>query len=172
MNWLTLVKGSIPSHSEDIAENLERAMTDLQGLDEIDAHGCALAAAIASGNGGLAEEIAMNSPLFGTQEREAAKTAASLTAVDDVYSIYLWHADKEQVDLTLSNFSYNGHETSGGVTPKQYGMYVFASTLVYKNSVNTGRMINTLRAEGVTDSQIQAIAKIAAVMYAINRIIL
>jgi hypothetical protein len=66
--WVDVVKTSIPEHLSYLERNFEIAMTQ-HGLDEIDAHGCALAAALASGNAELAFEISMNGPLFGKDEQ-------------------------------------------------------------------------------------------------------
>ncbi len=59
MSWVEQVKESIPDHSKDIKLNLDSVM-NRSGLDEIDAHACAFAAALAAGNGDLAFEISMN----------------------------------------------------------------------------------------------------------------
>ena len=56
MNWVEQIKNSIPDHAKDIRLNLD-AVINRSGLDEVDAHACALAAAIAAGNGELAFEI-------------------------------------------------------------------------------------------------------------------
>ena len=83
-DWVANVKESIPDHSKDIKLNLD-AVINRSGLDLVDAHACALAAAIAAGNGELAFEIQMNGPLMGAEEREAAKSAASLMGQNNVW---------------------------------------------------------------------------------------
>ena len=48
MSWVDDIKDSIPDHAKDIRLNLD-AVINRSGLSEVDAHACALAAAIASG---------------------------------------------------------------------------------------------------------------------------
>jgi len=55
-NWVDTVKDAIPDYCKDIKLNLESIMTR-HGLDPVDAHACAYAAAIAANNGALAFEI-------------------------------------------------------------------------------------------------------------------
>ena len=165
MNWLTIVKGSIPEHSSNIADCLEYAMNTYEhGLSDLELHGCALAAAIASGNGSLADEIAMNSPLFGKPEREAAKRAAATAAVDDV--IRTIHSARDHTDFILTLYGTNP------VNPVN-SMYYLAALLVYKNEAHINGLIHNMQArDGVTDRQLVGIMQIAASVAAINRIIL
>jgi hypothetical protein len=178
MNWLTIVKGSIPEHSSNIADCLEYAMNTYEhGLSEIDLHGCALAAAIASGNGSLADEIAMNSPLFGKPEREIAKTAAATAAVEDVVSVYnqaskrVWEWHSEENDSRFKDALYapfNGLEGSD----VSYAMYCLAALMVYRNEVGVAKQCENLIKLGFNGPKITGIMQIAASVAAINRIIL
>lgn len=172
MNWLTIVKGSIPEHSSNIADCLEYAMNTYDhGLSEIDLHGCALAAAIASGNGGLADEIAMNSPLFGKPERESAKRAAATAAVYDVLTVYeqaskiVWEWQVEDKS-TFNDFLY------AELNDVSYAMYCLAALMVYKNEVAVAKQCKHVIKLGVYGPKITGIMQIAASMAAINRIIL
>jgi len=178
MDWLTIVKGSIPEHSTNIADCLEYAMNKYDhGLSDIDLHGCALAAAIASGNGGLADEIAMNSPLFGKPEREIAKTAAATAAVEDILTVYdqaskrvwEWNTEKENSRFKDALFAPLSAFENGNVS---YAMYYLAALLVYKNEVAVAEQCNHLLTLKVSGPQLKGIAQIAAAMAAINRIIL
>ena len=170
MNWLTIVKGSIPEHSSNIADCLEYAMNTYDhGLSEIDLHGCALAAAIASGNGGLADEIAMNSPLFGKPERESAKRAAATAAVYDVLqaSELVWEWHSADSDSRFKDFLH-------ALLPDDvsYTMYCLAALMVYKNEVGIAEQRRYLQRLGVNEPKFTGIMQIAASMAAINRIIL
>lgn len=77
--WINDVADSLPEHSASFGVELSELFNDLNhtGISEIDAHACALTAAVIAGNGELAYEIGMNGPLIGTSEREAAKAAAA-----------------------------------------------------------------------------------------------
>lgn len=178
MNWLTIVKGSIPAHSTNIADCLEYAMNTYEhGLSEIDVHGCALAAAVASGNGGLADEIAMNSPLFGKPERETAKTAVATAAVDDVVTMFElaskrvrgWTSKTDHARFKDALYAPLSVLESNNVS---YAMYYLAALIVYKNEVAVADQCHYIQTLGVTAPQITGIMQIAASMAAINRIIL
>ncbi len=68
-NWVDALTVSLPEYANELGNQIKAAMT-AQVLDDIDAHACALGAAIADGNGELAFEIAMSDPLRGTELRE------------------------------------------------------------------------------------------------------
>ena len=74
MSWVEQIKESIPDHAKDIKLNLD-AVINRSGLDDVDAHACAFAAAVAAGKGDLAFEISMNGPLAGTPEGSSCRTA-------------------------------------------------------------------------------------------------
>lgn len=175
MNWLTLIKGTIPTYAVDMADNLEYVMVTLPNMHEIsevDAHGCALAAAIASNNAGFADEISMNGPLFRTQEREAAKIAALLVAQDDLYSNFRTLADAALVGLAPSNFSHTGSDTFGGVTPLKYNMYALAAAVALKSNINITNYSTYMRGCYATDQQIQAVGQIASVIASFTKIVI
>ena len=164
MNWLTMVGGTVPKYAEDIATNLAEALSTDNGLTEIDSHACALAAAVATGNGGLGFEISMNGPLFKTNAREAAKRAAVLFAYKDTLhtfdSCFEWPGVASNV-----NFS------DTGVTETQYTMYEFAAAVALKNKVFITERMKNLSSMGVSHSQILAIARIAAVIATFTKIV-
>lgn len=179
MDWLTTLKGSIPKHSTNIADCLEYAINTYDhSLSEIDVHGCALAAAIASGNGGLADEIAMNSPLFSKPEREAAKSAAATASVNDV--LYTFdHVSREFYNCRRQFKDYRGMldvlcatMTDFRNVKISYDMYYLAALMVYKNEIAMREQIEDLLDSNITAKQIMGIMQIAASIAAINRIIL
>ena len=74
--WVEIIKDSVPDHSKDIRLNLD-AVINRSLLSEVDTHACAVAAAIAAGNGELAHAIITSGKLDEfPKEVEAAKTAA------------------------------------------------------------------------------------------------
>lgn len=139
------------------------------GLSDLELHGCALAAAIASGNGSLADEIAMNSPLFGKPERESAKRAAATAAVYDVLQasklVWEWHSADN--DSRFKDFLH-------ALLPDDvsYTMYCLAALMVYKNEVGIAEQRQYLQRLGVNEPKFTGIVQIAASVAAINRIIL
>lgn len=163
-NWLQSVKDSIPEHAEDIKTNLTYVM-DNHGLEEVDAHACAYAAAIAANNGGLAFEIEMNSPLFLTDmERQATKAAATLTCMFNTRITFAEACDADSVEL----FAYSNN--TYGVSKKKFYMYSLAASIVEKCNYSIKFYYNALLIEGMTVNQLRNVAKIAAVVNSIGKI--
>jgi len=170
MSWVDQVKESIPDHSKDIKLNLDSVM-NRSGLDEIDAHACAFAAALAAGNGDLAFEISMNGPLMGTDEREAAKTAASLMGMNNIYYPFVEMTEDPDLKGLPPGLRMNAYATHGGVSKKKFEMYALAASIVGKCHFCVKNHYDVLKKEGMTVTELQAVGKIAAVVGAINKII-
>ena len=171
MNWIDDVKNSIPDHAKDIKLNLD-SVVNRSGLDEVDAHACALAAAIASSNGELAYEIQHNGPLRGTQEREAAKTAAALMGMNNVYYPFVEMTGDETLKKTPPGLRMNAYATHGGVSKKKFEMYALSASIIGKCHFCVKNHYDTLKKEGMTVSELQMIGKIASVINAIGKVAL
>ena len=112
-------------------------------------------------NGGLANEIAMNGPLFGRDERDIAKTAAVSVAMLDTYYSFANSAVGPSPAITVS---YTGTDHT------KFVMYSLAAAVTLKSNY-TALYVDQLLFEGVTEQEIQDIAKIAAIISAINKIV-
>ena len=170
-DWVANIKESIPDHSKDIKLNID-AVINRSGLDLIDAHACALAAAIASGNGELAFEIQMNGPLMGAEEREAAKTAASLMGQNNVWYPFVEMAGDEGMKGLPAGLRMNAYATHGGVSKKKFEMYSLAASIVGKCHFCVKAHYDTLKKEGMTTQELMSVGRIAAVVTAIGKIAL
>ena len=170
MSWVEQVKESIPDHSKDIKLNLDAVM-NRSGLDEVDAHACAFAAALAANNGDLAFEISMNGPLMGTDEREAAKTAASLMGMNNIYYPFVEMTEDADLKGLPPGLRMNAYANHGGVSKKKFEMYALAASIVGKCHFCVKNHYDVLKKEGMTVLELQAVGKIAAVVGAINKII-
>jgi hypothetical protein len=167
-SWIEAVKNSLPEHLSHLERNLEIAMTQHQ-LDEVDAHACALAAAIASGNAELAFEISMNGPLFGRSERELVAQAVVSMSIDTVYLEYLDATYKSAVSNPphkLEIFEPIMSDKTG-----KAAVYAFAAAIVLKQS-RSFALVELIKSRDYTDAQVQDIANIAAVISAINKVII
>jgi alkyl hydroperoxide reductase subunit D len=169
MSWVDQVKESIPDHSKDIKLNLDAVM-NRSGLDEVDAHACAFAAAVAAGNGDLAFEISMNGPLMGTDEREAAKTAAALMGMNNVYYPFVEMTEDPDLKGLPPGLRMNAYANHGGVSKKKFEMYALAASIVGKCHFCVKNHYDVLKKEGMTVTELQAVGKIAAVINAIGKI--
>ncbi len=171
MSWVDQVKDSIPDHAKDIKLNLD-AVINRSGLDEVDAHACAFAAAVAAGNGDLAFEISMNGPLAGTTEREAAKTAAALMGMNNVYYPFVEMTGDSDLKGLPPGLRMNAYATDGGVSKKKFEMYALAASIDGKCHFCVKNHYDTLKKEGMTVQELQAVGKIAAVVAAVGKVAL
>lgn len=169
--WVDDVKESIPDHAKDIKLNLDNVM-NRSGLDAVDAHACALAAAIAAGNGELAYEIGMNGPLFGTPEREAAKTAAALMGMNNIYYPFIEMTGDADLKKTPAGLRMNAYATHGGVGKKKFEMYALSASIVGKCHFCVQSHYENLKKEGMTLQELQAVGKIASVIHAVGKVAL
>jgi alkyl hydroperoxide reductase subunit D len=168
-DWVANIKESIPDHSKDIKLNID-AVINRSGLDLVDAHACALAAAIASGNGELAFEIQMNGPLMSAVEREAAKTAASLMGQNNVWYPFVEMAGDDGMKGLPAGLRMNAYATHGGVSKKKFEMYSLAASIVGKCHFCVKAHYDTLKKEGMTTQELMSVGRIAAVVTAIGKV--
>jgi alkyl hydroperoxide reductase subunit D len=162
-NWIESVRDSFPDHAEDIKTNLIDIM-EHHGLEKVDAHGCAYAAALSASNGGLAFEIEMNSPLFmNDAEREATKAAAALMGRNNTWFTFSEICDSNQDSFTEITNTF-------GVSKKKFHMYSLAASIVAKCNHSIKFHYDVLTAEGMTVEQLRNVAKIASIINAIGKV--
>ena len=169
MSWVDQVKESIPDHAKDFKLNLD-AVINRSGLDDVDAHACAFAAAVAAGNGDLAFEISMNGPLAGTPEREAAKTAAALMGMNNVYYPFVEMTEDPDLKGLPPGLRMNAYANHGGVSKKKFEMYALAASIVGKCQFCIKNHYDLLKKEGMSVTELQMVGKIAAVINAVGKV--
>jgi alkyl hydroperoxide reductase subunit D len=169
-NWIEQVKESIPDHSKDIRLNVD-SVINRSPLDPVDTHAIAYVSALAAGNGGLAFEIEHNSPLFQDEKvRDAAKTAASLMGMNNVYYPFVEMCSDPDLKGLPPGLRMNAYATHGGVSKKQFEMYALAASIIGKCHFCVKNHYDTLKKEGMTAQELQHIGKIASVINAIGKI--
>lgn len=165
IGWVEMISGSIPAHCEDIKLNLQSAFSNDIPIDQVDAYACALATSIAVTNGELAFEIEMDEVLLGKAEREAAKTAAALA------SLMAAHLDAcDSFDGPVTEFTLEEWKKTTEVDETKVGMYVYAAAVALRSKPLIMEYKYLLQAAGLTNEQLHAIIKIAAVTATINKI--
>jgi alkyl hydroperoxide reductase subunit D len=169
-DWVESVKESIPDHSKDIKLNVD-SVIKRSPLDPVDTHAVAYVAALAAGNGGLAFEIEHNSPLFQDEKvREAAKTAASLMGMNNVWYPFVEMTQDPDLKGLPVGLRMNAYATHGGVTKKQFEMYALAASIIGKCHFCVKNHYDVLRKEGMTVAELHHVGKIAAVINAVGKI--
>lgn len=171
-DWVESVKESIPEHSKDIKLNVD-SVIKRSPLDPVDTHAIAYVAALASGNGGLAFEIEHNSPLFQDEKiREAAKTAASLMGMNNIWYPYVEMTQDPDLKGLPAGLRMQAYATHGGISKKQFEMYALAASIIGKCHFCVKNHYDVLKKEGMTVAELQHVGKIAAVINAIGKIAL
>ena len=142
-NWVTAVTMSLSDYASQMGNRLESAMKD-NSLSIVEAHSCALAAALAVGYGELALEISMSSELRGNDIREEVATAV--------------------IDMTFSNISGDRLAVDLKITP-----YALAVATVLQDEYSRIECYSGLTDLGYTAEQLKDIAKIAGLIPAIGK---
>jgi len=169
-NWVEQVKDSIPDHSKDIRLNLD-AVINRSLLSEVDTHACAVAAAIAAGNGELAHAIITSGKLDEfPKELEAAKTAASLMGMNNVWYPFVEMTGDPDLKGLPAGLRMNAYANHAGVTKKQFELYALVASIIGKCHFCVKNHYDVLKKEGMTVQELHHAGKIAAVIYAISKI--
>lgn len=167
-NWVNSVKMSMPEHVSDLEKNLELVMTN-NSLNEMDAHAVALAAAIASGNGELAFEISMNSPLFGSDDRQLVIRSVVAQSINSTFATYTRAASRLEYEVLSTNMETQNLSTE---EKTKYALYSMAAGLVFRYEWIVWNYMEVLKEEGYTDEQLRDITDIVCVVSAINKVVI
>ena len=170
MSWLDEVKNSIPDYAKDIRLNLD-AVINRSGLDEVDAHACALAAAIAAGNANLAQAIGDDSVLAGTAELNAARTASALMGMNNVYYPFVEMTGDSNLKGLPAGLRMQAYATHGGVSKLKFEMYALCASIVGKCEFCVKAHYDGLKALGYTVDQLRDIGRIAAVIDSVAKVL-
>jgi hypothetical protein len=141
-------------------------------LDPVDAHACALVAAISNSNGELAYEIQHNSVLVGKPERKAAKIAAANESVNSVWFNYVEMSEDDTMRLLSSGMildAYND-QSPHAVSKKKFTMYSLCASIISKSPSRVKQHYQQLQSDGVPLQELMAIGLIAAAVTAIGKV--
>ena len=167
--WVDALKEqSIPEYAKDTKLNID-AVVKRSTLPVEEAEAVALAAAFATGNSKLWTWV--HSQLANRVEADAALTAASLMAMNNV-----WYPDVEMAnDANLTGLPaqlrMNAISTHGGTTKGRFEAYSLAASIVGKCHFCVKAHYETLKKEGYTVEQLRDIGRIAAVMTSVSRVV-
>ncbi len=167
MSWVDLTKEALPEYAKDTRLNLD-AVINRSSLDPIEAQGCALAAAMSTGNGKLVTFI--QSSMEDAVERDAALTAAAIMAQNNV-----WYPYVEMVGGALEGIPpqlrMNAIASHGGTTKARFEAYSLAASIVGKCHFCVKAHFDTLKAEGYSVDQLRDIGRIAAVINSVAKVL-
>lgn len=169
-NWVEIIKDSIPDHSKDIKLNLDTVI-NRSVLSVQDTHACALVAALAAGNGELSYAIMTSGELDNfPKEMEAAKTAASLMGMNNIWYPYVEMCNDPELKGLPVGLRMNAYVNHAGVSKKQFELYALVASIIGKCHFCVKNHYDILKKEGMTAQELHHAGKIASVIHAIGKI--
>jgi alkyl hydroperoxide reductase subunit D len=167
MVWVTTIKEALPEYAKDTRLNLD-AVINRSTLDATVANGCALAAAMATGNGKLVTFISTG--IEDAKERDAALTASAIMAQNNIWYPYV-EMTGGALDGIAPQLRMNAIASHGGTTKANFEAYSLAASIVGKCHFCVKAHFDTLKAEGFTIDQLRDIGRIAATINSIAKVL-
>lgn len=168
MSWTESIKESLPDYAKDIRLNIDAVLLR-SSLDPALAHGCASAAAFAAGNSRLLTLI--DAAIDDRKEADAALTAATIMAQNNVWYPFVEMAGDEQLAGLPAQLRMNAIATHGGTTKARFEAYSLAASIVGKCHFCVKAHYDTLKQEGYTTEQLRDIGRIAAVITSVSKVL-
>ena len=168
MSWVDTIKEGLPDYAKDTKLNLD-GVINRSTLDSVEANGCALAAAMATGNGKLVTFIQTN--IEDAIERDAALTAAAIMAQNNVWYPYVEMAEDANLKGLPAQLRMNAISSHGGTTKARFEAYSLAASIVGKCHFCVKAHYDTLKKEGYTVEQLRDIGRIAAVINSVAKVL-
>jgi alkyl hydroperoxide reductase subunit D len=165
--WVDTLKEGMPDYAKDTRLNID-AVIKRSTLPTEEAEAVALAAAFATGNTKL--WTWMQSQLTDQREAEAAITAASLMAMNNVWYPYVEMAEDPNLSGLPPQLRMNAITSHGGTTKARFEAYALAASIVGKCHFCVKAHYETLKKEGYSVEQLRDIGRIASVITAVGRV--
>lgn len=172
MTNLTSLKSNIPDYAKDIKINIENLFSEQnQVLTPKQIFGSALASAYATKQSDLINDILGGAKAhLNDNEIKATKTAASLMAMNNIYYRFLHiSADKEYLQMTA------GLRMKGivehGIDKIDFEIFSLAASIINGCSGCIDAHANQMLKHNMTKTQVQMVAKIAAVINAAAQVL-
>ena len=166
--WVDQLKETIPDYAKDTRLNID-SVVKRSTLPQEEAEAVALAAAFATGNAKL--WTWMHSVIENKQEGEAAVTAASLMAMNNVWYPYVEMADDANLKGLPAQLRMNAIATHGGTTKGRFEAYSLSASIVGKCHFCVKSHYDNLKKEGYTVEQLRDIGRIAAVITSVAKVL-
>jgi alkyl hydroperoxide reductase subunit D len=166
MSFIESVKGALPEYAKDTKLNIDAVLLR-STLDADEAMGCAVAALAATGNGKLLGVLLSEAPA----DANAAMTAASLMAQNNVWYPFVEMADDPALAGLPAQLRMNAIATHGGTTKERFEAYSLAASIVGKCHFCVKAHYEGLKKMGYTVEQLRDIGRIASVMNACAKVL-
>ena len=168
MSWVNAIKESLPEYAKDTKLNLD-SVINRSTLDSVVAQGCALAAAMSTGNGKLVSFI--SGSIDNDIERDAAMTASSLMTMTNTWYPYVEMVNDPNLAGLPPQLRMNAMSNHGGTTKANFEAFSLAASIVGKCHFCVKAHYDTLKAEGYTVEQLRDIGRIASVMNSVAKVL-
>ena len=167
--WVDALKEqSIPDYAKDTKLNLD-AVIKRSTLPVEEAEAVAVAAAFATGNSKLWTWL--HAQIADRKEADAALTAASIMAQNNVWYPFVEMAGDEQLKGLPAQLRMNAIATHGGTTKARFEAYSLAASIIGKCHFCVRAHYDTLKKEGYTVEQLRDIGRIAAVINSVSKVL-
>lgn len=168
MSWVDQIKEALPDYAKDTKLNLD-SVINRSSLDVTISNGCALAAAMATGNGKLVSFI--QSGMDDAKERDAALTASSIMAQNNVWYPYVEMCEDENLKGLPAQLRMNAIISHGGTSKVNFEAYSLAASIVGKCHFCVKAHYDTLKKEGMTVEQLRDIGRVASVINSVSKVL-
>lgn len=168
MQWVDKLKESLPEYAKDIKLNLD-AVINRSSFDPEYASALALAASMQTGNAKLTQFIA--SDIVNEVEKNAAMTAGSLMAQNNIWYPYLEMLDDSNVKGLPAQLRMNAIANHGGTTKDKFEAYALIASIIGKCHFCVNGHAETLKNEGYSSEQLRDLGRIAAVVNALSKVL-
>jgi alkyl hydroperoxide reductase subunit D len=168
MSWVDQIKEALPEYAKDTKLNLD-SVIKRSTLSPVEAEACALAAAVATGNGKIVSLLIGN--IEDQTEVNAALTAASLMAMNNVWYPFLEMAEDENLSGLPAQLRMNAITSHGGTTKARFESYSLAASIVGRCHFCVKAHYETLKKEGYSVDNLRDIGRIASVMTSVSRVL-
>ena len=168
MSWVDNLKETIPDYAKDTRLNLD-AVIKRSSIPANEAEAIAVAAAFATVNTKFWTWL--HSVISERAEADAALTAASLMAMNNVWYPYVEMAGDANLTGLPAQLRMNAIATHGGTTKARFEAYSLAASIVGKCHFCVKAHYDTLKKEGYTVEQLRDIGRIAAVMNSVCKVL-
>ena len=166
--WVDQLKETIPDYAKDTKLNIDAVIKRSSLTPEL-AEALALSAAFATGNTKLWTWI--HSVLADRKEADAALTAASIMAQNNIWYPFVEMADDPALAGLPAQLRMNAIASHGGTSKANFEAYSLAASIVGKCHFCVKAHYETLKAEGYTVEQLRDIGRIAAVITSASRVL-
>jgi len=166
--WVDQLKETIPDYAKDTKLNLD-AVIKRSTLPVEEAEAIAVASAFATGNSKFWTWV--HSVITDRKEADAALTAASLMAMNNVWYPYVEMTDDASLKGLPAQLRMNAISTHGGTTKARFEAYSLAASIVGKCEFCVKAHYDGLKALGYTVEQLRDIGRIAAVMNSVAKVL-